>query len=176
MIETHPFDIFIPLNASYLLLGSFIGKQAIQGYAEYDPSYDWYYGTKRNQFWPILEEVYAVELKSKAQKQALFARLGMAIGDIILQCERKNSSNLDANLTVIQYNIEPISQALEKNEIGKVFFTSRNVEKMFRKVFKERIIRFPAVELIALPSPSPRHATMTRQQKIDSYKVLLPKL
>ncbi len=45
MIEEHPFGDFIPQNTQYLLLGSFTGKIT-------DNSYDWFYGTKRNLFWP----------------------------------------------------------------------------------------------------------------------------
>ena len=108
MIETHPFDIFIPEYARYLILGSFIGKQAIKGTADYDASYDFYYGTKRNQFWPILEAVYGQELRNKQEKLALLSKLGVAIGDIIYQCERMGGNNLDANLKIIQFNEEPL--------------------------------------------------------------------
>lgn len=44
-IETHPFSIFVPGNAKTLILGSFAGWQVFT-----DESYDWYYGTGRNQF------------------------------------------------------------------------------------------------------------------------------
>jgi hypoxanthine-DNA glycosylase len=176
MIETHPFDIFIPDNARYLILGSFIGKQAIKGTVDYDASYDFYYGTKRNQFWPILEAVYGQELRNKRAKLVLFSKLGIAIGDIIYQCERMEGSNLDANLKIIQYNKGPINDVLANYKIEKIFFTSRYVENLYKKAFKITIGLNPLIELICLPSPSPRFARMTREQKIDRYKALLPEL
>lgn len=57
MIETHIFKIFVPEKAKALILGSFSGKESPADNGVNDPAYDWYYGTKRNQFWPILEAV-----------------------------------------------------------------------------------------------------------------------
>jgi hypoxanthine-DNA glycosylase len=176
MIETHPFDNFVPLNAKYLILGSFTGRQAVKGSAVSDDSYDWYYGTRRNQFWPILEVVYGVELRDKHSKQALLRQLSIAITDIIYQCERKEGTNLDTNLINIVYNSEAIAEILESNQIEKIFFTSRFVEKRYKKVFKDLIHLYPSIELVPLPSPSPRYAIMSKAQKIERYKALLPTL
>ncbi len=133
MIETHPFGDFVPPNAKYLILGSFTGRQAVKGETVTDDSYDWFYGTKRNQFWPILETVYERELESKLAKQELFTKLGIAMADIIYQCERKEGNNLDSNLINIVYNSDAITEILEKNQINKIFFTSRFVENKFNK-------------------------------------------
>ena len=174
MIETHPFGSFAPPGATSLLLGSFTAKEA------FDPqkkdSYVWFYSTPRNQFWPIFREVYGARLQAREEMQELFATLGMAIADIIHQCERRGGSSLDTNLTNIVYATEEITQVLENSPITRIFFTSRWVEARFRRVFKEVINRYPAIELVALPSPSPRYARMSRAQKVDRYKELLPRL
>jgi hypoxanthine-DNA glycosylase len=174
MIQTHPFGCFAPPGARCLLLGSFTAKEA------FDPQtkdfYVWFYSTPRNQFWPILREVYGARLQTREEMQELFAALRMAIADIIHQCERREGSSLDANLTNIVYATEEITQVFENNPIIRIFFTSRWVEARFRRVFKDVISRHPAVELVALPSPSPRYARMTRAQKVDRYRELLPPL
>jgi hypoxanthine-DNA glycosylase len=162
MLETHPFGNFVPKNAKYLLLGSFTGKSG-------DPAYDWFYCSKRNQFWSILENVYDRKLPSKKDKQGLFTKLGMAMADIIYQCERKKGNNLDSNLINIIYNIEAIEKMLQENNIEKIFFSSRFVENKFRRLFKA-----VKPELITLPSPSPRYAQMTLKQKVARYKEVLP--
>ena len=110
MIETHAFGNFVPLNAKYLILGSFTGRQAVKGNIATDDSYDWFYGTRRNQFWPILEKVYGIELRNKLDKQELLNKLGIAMADIIYQCERKQGTNLDSNLINIVYNTEAIPE------------------------------------------------------------------
>lgn len=167
MIETHPFGNFVPPNSRYLLLGSFTGKN-VEGY-------DWFFANKRNQFWPILQEVFGLDLSTKTAKQSLFTQLNMAIADIILSCERKSNSNLDINLTNIVLNTK-VEDILEKNKIAKIFFSSRFAEKLFKKHFKNIIIKLPDVELITLPSPSPRYAAISKTEKIARYKQLMPKL
>lgn len=163
MIEIHPFGDFVPKKAKYLMLGSFVTKPT--------RPYDWFYANGRNQFWPIMQEVYGLEFKTKDQQQKLFTELEMALADIILSCERRKNSNLDTNLFNIEYNIDGIKNIVNKNKIEKIFFTSRHVENLFKKVFKDI-----EIELICLPSPSPRYATMRKSEKIKIYKLLLPKL
>ncbi len=172
MIEIHPFGNFVPLNAQYLILGSFTGQRSEE---DIKNGYDWFYGTKRNLFWPIIREVYDIQLISKKDKQSLFNRLGIAITDIILSCERKSASNLDMNLTNIVLNDE-VPNIFKKQKIKKVFFSSKFVEKLFRKHFKTLVTEYPEIELITLPSPSPRYAAMSRSQKIECYKELFPTL
>ena len=58
----------------------------------------------------------------------------------------------------------------------KIFFTSRFVENAYRKAFKDLIIKYPQIELINLPSPSPRFASMNKEEKTRRYKLVLPKL
>ena len=166
MLETHPFGSFVPSGAKYLMLGSFTGKIE-------DPSYDWFYTNKRNQFWHIFRAVYNEPLESRQSKENLFTRLGLAIADIIYQCERQKGTNLDSNLVNIVYNLEAISQILSSNPIEKIFFSSRFVENKFRKLFKDR---FNSIELLTLPSPSPRYARLTLSEKIKQYHQLLPAL
>ncbi|HWY33813.1 MAG TPA: DNA-deoxyinosine glycosylase [Nitrosopumilaceae archaeon] len=164
-IETHPFDPFVPDNARVLILGSFPGKEQTQ--TGFD-SEQWFYGAKRNQFWSIISEVYNIEISSKADKQQLFRKHGIAITDIILKAERKNNSNLDNNLAKIVYNTKIIKAILDKSRIKSIFCTSRFVESHFRKLFPD--IRNTEY----LPSPSPRYAGMTRADKIEYYKRKLP--
>lgn len=168
MIEVHPFGDFIPKNSKYLLLGSFTTK----------PKHDyvWFYANGRNHFWPIMEEVFDVKLKTKDIQQKLFEDLHMALADIIYSCERKNGSNLDNNLTNIVYNIDGVTNIIRNSRIKKIFFSSRFVEGKFKQLFKDLVEQHPQIELIYLPSPSPRYAAMSRQEKIITYRKLLPSL
>lgn len=161
MIETHPFEVFSPPNAKYLLLGSFTSKRK-----DGDDSYDWYYSNGRNQFWPLMEVVYGVEHKDKQSQQNLFTKLSLAITDIIYQCERRDGNSLDNNLINFVYNTSAIEKVLSDNKIEKIYFSSRFVEKEYKKRFKELISKFPEVELITLPSPSPRYAAISKEEKI----------
>lgn len=90
MIEKHPYGPFIPLNSKYLILGSFAAKPA--------EGYDWYFGTKRNQFWSILEVVYDIKLSTVDQRKELFEKSKIAITDMVISCERKDNNSSDSNL------------------------------------------------------------------------------
>ena len=168
MIEIHPFGIFCPPKANYLLLGSFTAVKK-------DDSYDWFYGSKRNQFWPMIEEVYAVKLPDKKSRQNLFTKLSIAIADMIYQCERKDGNSLDSNLINFVFNMEGLNKLFGENPLQKVFFSSRFVEKQFRKNFEDLITKYPNIEFVTLPSPSPRYAAMSQTEKIKRYRKIFPK-
>src|SRR3972149_11268532 len=143
MIEKHPFGNFVPKKTKYLMLGSFVTKPS-------NP-YEWFYANGRNQFWPIMQEVYGLDFSTKKQQQKLFIQLETALADIILSCERRKNSNLDVNLFNITFNTQAIKNILIKNKIKKIFFTSRHVETLFRKQFKEVVEKYPEIKLITLP-------------------------
>lgn len=168
MIETHPFGNFVPPKAKFLLLGSFPGRIETR-YG------DWFYETQRGQFWSIIEEVYGVELKSKADKIRLFTKLRIAVSDVIYKCERIRGNNADNNLVRCTYNTEGVGEILKENRIEKIFFSSKFVENKYRRFFRALIKRYPKIELVTLPSSSPRYAKMTKSEKVARYKELLPR-
>jgi len=167
MIEKHPMPVFVPAGAEYLILGSFATKPS--------DNYDWFYGNSINQFWPILESIYKTPLKTKTEKQELFRSLGIAITDIILECERIKNSNLDKNLKILKYNNKAIEKILKENKIKRIFFTSRFVEKLYKRICKKLVNEYPDIRLTLLPSPSPRYASLSKEKKVKTYKNLLPK-
>lgn len=166
MTEKHPFGFYIPNNARYILLGSFPGKL--------DDNYNWFYCSKRGQFWKIVSKVYDIDLESKQSKIDLMNSKGIVMGDVIKSCERSLDNNSDQNLDVKEYHQEEISQIINSNNISKIFFTSRFVENIFRRHFSEIINKYPEIKLITLPSPSPRYAKLSIDSKIQIYKTLLP--
>lgn len=169
MLETHPFGSFVPPHAKYLLLGSFPGRiESRYG--------DWFYETRHGQFWPIIEEVYEVKLKSKTDKIRLFTRLKIALSDVIYSCIRAKGNNSDTNLVNCIYNIKGVTKILKENKIEKIFFTSQFVEHKFRRFFKDLMEKYSQIELITLPSSSPRYAKMTLEEKIKRCGKLLPML
>ena len=166
-IETHPFGPFVPPKATVLIIGSFPGRDITQGN---DATDTWFYGTSRNQFWDIISSVYGTELKTTKEKKQLFNKAGIAIADIFLTVRRRKENNSDTDLEVVTYNDKTLRKILEGTSFKNIFFTSKFVEKHFLKIF-------PAItDGECLPSPSPRYARMSKQQKIAYYKNKLPAL
>ena len=164
-IERHPFGAFVPERLRCLILGSFPGKEQTRGGLD-DTA--WFYGAPLNQFWRILAKAYGRELKTRAEKQALFEEAGIGITDIFQSVIRTSGSNLDENLQIEAYNWEVIRAILQKHK-PQVFCTSRFVEKEFKKQFPA----YPAVDVLA--SPSPRYFKLTIEQKAEIYRQKLPK-
>ncbi len=164
-IETHPFKAFIPENVTVIIVGSFPGREITHKILNED---EWFYGTKRNQFWKIISGVYQHDLSTKIEKQSLFKKHGIGIVDIFLKVKRKGNNNMDQNLEVVEYNDNAIKKILRSHPVKKIFFTSRFVEKAFQQVFPEIKIGE------CLPSPSPRFATMSLEEKIKIYQQKLP--
>ena len=166
VIETHPFGAFIPKNIQCLIVGSFPGKEQTQ--CELDETH-WFYGAPRNQLWKILEIVYKRELKNRNEKQQLFEEAGIGMTDVIKSCVRLEGTNLDENLEIKEYNKQVIEEILKQHQ-PKVLFTSRFVEKEFKKLFPE----YKNIDI--LPSPSPRYFKLRIDDKPKIYKEKLPKL
>lgn len=165
-IEVHPFKAFIPKNATVIIVGSFPGKEITHKILSED---EWFYGTKRNQFWKIISGVYQIELNTKSEKQKLFTKHGIGIVDIFLRVKRKGDNNTDSNLEIVEYNDKAIKKILQNKNIQSIFFTSKFVEKSFFKLF-------PGTDNgKCLPSPSPRFARMSLAEKIKNYQQNLPK-
>jgi len=170
MIEKHILWNFIPKDIKYIILGSFYSKGL-----ELNTGYDWYYGSKYNQLWRILEGVYEIPLKDKNSKIKLFNNLKIGFADIIESCERKHNNSSDLNLTNITYNYS-IVDILNESNILRVFFTSTFVELRFNKFFLPKLKPSLSTEFVKLPSPSPRYARISLREKVRIYKHLLPKI
>ena len=165
LIETHPFEAFIPANITCLVVGSFPGKEQT---SNVDATH-WFYGAPRNQLWHILELVYQRQLKTRRQKQQLFEEAGIGMTDVIRSCTRKQGTNLDENLEIKEYNKDVIENILRRYK-PKVLFTSRFVEKEFKRLFPDYL------NTDILPSPSPRYFKLRIEDKARIYKEKLPKL
>lgn len=166
MKEIHPFGSYVPKDAKYLLLGTFPGKVSKIN--------NWFYCAPRNQFWKILESVYQKKLATKKAKQKLLTDLKFAMSDVIYSCERKHGNHSDTNLVNIKYNTKAIEKIFTNNKIEKIIFTSRFAEKKFIIMFPNFLHLSPSTYLLTLPSPSPRYAKMSLNEKIKVYKTFLP--
>ncbi|HEX6332985.1 MAG TPA: hypothetical protein VFZ78_02095 [Flavisolibacter sp.] len=162
-IEWHPHEAFVPTRVRCLVVGSFPGRDMTLS----PGPEDWFYGTRRNQFWQIMELAYQRKLDSKNARQALCEEAGIAFADIIRSCVRTAGNNLDENLEIIEWNDDVITPVLESWQ-PLVLFTSRFVEKLFRQ-------KFPYyTNTDVLPSPSPRYFRLRVEDKAAIYKEKLP--
>ena len=156
-IETHPFAPFCPETATTLILGSF---PCFNG-ADYG---DWFYcGSGKNEFWRLLSDTFGLPVETLEQKRKLCLQNGLSLIDVAYRIIRKKNNCSDANLTIVEHNKDGILKCLTP-KISRVLFTSRFVEKEFKKIFPDF-----ALPTAVLLSPSP--AANTYIASLADYKI-----
>lgn len=153
---THPFEPLIWEDSQILILGSF------PSIVSFEQSF--YYAHPRNQFWKILSAIYNKPTETKKERIDLLHEKKLALWDVIASCTRANSS--DTNLKDIIPN--DFEKLLSEYPIQKILFTGKKSEQIFERYFGHLTI-----ERTALPSPSPAHASMKFEEKVNVYKGLL---
>ena len=153
----HPFPPILDHHTRVLFLGS------LPSIASFEHSF--YYAHPRNAFWPILEEIFDVHLESNEAKKKFCLEKGIGLWDVIASCERSNSS--DTNLkNCIPNDFKKLLR--DYPNIEALGFTGKKSYDLFQKYFKEL-----EVEKLLLPSTSPAHAAMKREEKVKIYKEFL---
>ena len=157
----HPFAPLIDETSKILILGSFPSLKSFEN--------DFYYAHPRNQFWPILSDIFQKPAKTREERIALLKSAGIALWDVVGACERTNSA--DANLKACEPNDIPGLLRSHPN-IRAVLCTGRKAETLFKR-------HLPRLGLATflLPSPSPAYAAMPYEEKRKRWRsILLPLL
>lgn len=157
--HSHPFTPIIDDNTRILFLGSFPSIVSFQQ--------SFYYAHRRNTFWPIMEMIFKVTLPDNEAKIKFCLTHQIGLWDVISSCERMNSS--DSNLKkIIPNDFHTLLQAYPN--LVAIGFTGKKAFELFQKYFKE----IP-IEKIILPSTSPAHASITREEKEKQYRTFIQK-
>lgn len=142
MISKHPYTPFIPPGATRLLIGSIPpARFCIEETPLHASDVDFYYGSKDNAFWSLLEEVFEEKLDKSttqeaiAQRKALLMKHGIGITDIIATCIRTNQSASDEDLMDLE--LKDLNQLLiDHPSIHTLIYTSEFVKKQVNKQLK----------------------------------------
>lgn len=101
-IETHPFPVFIPPNATHLILGTFPTHRK-------NWKFEYFYPGRNNFFWRLMSDVFQQPFKHSTGDEAVKERKlfltqkRIGIYDTIYKCVRKvATSSKDSDLEVIE--------------------------------------------------------------------------
>lgn len=148
-----------------LILGSMPGAVSLQEQQ--------YYAHARNSFWFIMERLFASQtLADYAQKQQLLVENKIALWDVLNNCVR--SGSLDAAIVSKSVIANDFVGFFQRHcHIRTVFFNGARAEKEYKKhVSPMPGIHALDLEYIRLPSTSPAHAAMSREQKLREWQVV----
>ncbi len=142
MKSQHPFQPFIPINSTKLIIGTIPPPRFCkEPYHLLEDDVNFYYGSRDNHFWPLLEEVFKTKFeylnnsKSNEQRQKLLESLNIGITDIIEICYHENNQASDDKLKEIEY--KDLRQILiDFPSIDTLIYTSEFVKKLVNDYFK----------------------------------------
>lgn len=162
-------DSFLPILSDrpeyrprVMILGSSPGKVSLQ--------HQQYYAHPRNSFWWIMSQILSFDDTVDYEcRLEILVYSGIFLWDVLKQCERKGS--LDANILRQSEQANDIELVLQKHEtISAIFFNGKSAYSIFKRHFQAST--FKHVESIVLPSTSPAHASMSWEEKLESWQVI----
>lgn len=165
MSTLHSFAAIAATDARVLILGSMPGALSLDRQE--------YYAHPRNSFWFIIGQLLSASpgLDYQQKKQLLIAN-HIAVWDVLKACERTGS--LDSSIksdTVVTNEFELFFS--RHPDIKTVFFNGARAEKEYLShIASLQNIQSLHLDYHRLPSTSPAHAAMTREQKLSVWHLV----
>lgn len=165
MSRVHSFEPVIGLNPRIIILGSMPGVISLQAVQ--------YYANPRNAFWPIMAELFDINLESDyASRIHQIAKCPVILWDTLKTCEREGS--LDAKIQEKRIEANDIAGLVIRFPgIRAIAFNGATSEKYFKRLVAPDLTEQSSITLVKLPSTSPANARMTFEHKLDSWRCLL---
>jgi hypoxanthine-DNA glycosylase len=121
-----------------------------------------YYGNPRNQFWKIIYKIFDTPYSNieYEQKKALLFANGVAVWDVIAECEAEGA--LDSTISNPVYNMG-LPEFIAARDIKRVFFNGNNAYTFYKR-------GIGSIEKNVLPSTSPANAGMRFEDKVELWR------
>ena len=156
-------------DAKVLILGSMPSEESLRRRQ--------YYAHARNQFWDIMGELFGAgrDVPYTTRLQRLRTRR-VALWDVVHQCIRAGS--LDSSIESESVKANDFARMFDECPgIAAMFFNGCKAEELFHRQVKPGLREVLAgVDLIRLPSTSPAHATLSKQEKVACWMQVLDHL
>ncbi len=165
MVQVHSFEPVIGTNPRILILGSMPGVVSLREVH--------YYANPRNAFWPIMAELFGIEIDFNYEHRiAQIKQHPVILWDTIKTCHREGS--LDSSIRKDQLEANDIPSLLNRyTEIRLVACNGATSEKYFSQLVKPKLSVDHRIEVKRLPSTSPANAGMTFDQKLSNWREIL---
>ena len=154
----HPLSPLYSSQSKLLILGSFPSVKTRE--------YGFFYGHPQNRFWPLMEQLFRVELSTNIEERRKFLlNHHLAVYDSIYQCDIIGSS--DASIqNVLPADLAPIFQTAD---IQQVFCNGATSFKYYKKYHAKQ----SGITGVQLPSTSPANARYRLDDLLKEWSVVL---
>jgi len=152
-------------DAKILILGSMPGVKSL--------NVKQYYAHAQNSFWDIMGTLFAISRDDTYEKRlTVLCENKIALWDVMKACRRQGSLDADIEANSIVAN-DFIAFLHKHTNITHVYFNGAKAEQAYAKhVLNTLSERFANIQYLRLPSTSPAHAAMSREQKLEQWKVI----
>ena len=124
-----------------------------------------FYGHRQNRFWKVVAAVLnKPEPKSISEKKIFLLENGIAVWDVIAECEIHGS----ADSTISNEKVNDISPILHTADIKAIFTNGKKSFSLFETKVSPSIGR----KSIYLPSTSPANASFSFERLVEEWKIL----
>jgi double-stranded uracil-DNA glycosylase len=164
MLHRTGFSPIAEFNATILILGSMPGQKSLDE--------NQYYAHPRNSFWPIMYQLFntSTDLTYEQRKQFLVNNK-IALWDVLKSCYRKGSLDSDIDHSKIEAN--DFDTFFNKHsKIKAVFFNGTKAQQLFNKEVLNSLQQHKPLKYYKLPSTSPAHAAMSKEEKLLKWKII----
>ncbi len=153
----HPFGPLYDKDSHTLILGS-LPSVASRGQ-------NFFYGHPQNRFWPLIAALFHRPVpETIAQKRALCLEHGIALWDVIGECDIRLSA--DGTIRNVTPNdLTPIFQAAR---ITRVFCNGKTAGRYYERAHAPCC----GIRATVLPSTSPANAAYTMERLIEAWRVI----
>lgn len=154
----HEFPPVYNENSRILILGSLPSVKSREQM--------FYYGHPQNRFWKVIAGLTGVSVPSTIpEKKALLLAQGIAVSDVIAECDIIGSSDSSIR-NVIPMDLQEI---LENAKIRQIYANGNTAKKLFERFQKKSCQR----DIIGLPSTSPANAAYSLDRLIEAWTCIL---
>jgi len=132
-----------------------------------------YYAHPQNAFWPIMQRVIG-DLARVDYTERLNLLLSKHIGlwDVLASCERQGS--LDSSIRVDTEIVNDFESLFDRcPSIRAVLFNGAKARQVFFKHYDSQMLADRSIQWHIMPSTSPAHARMSKQQKIHEWRSVI---
>lgn len=152
----HGFEPVYDENSRILILGSLPSvKSREQGF---------YYGHPQNRFWAVTAAVFGQPVPAGIpEKKAFLLRCGIALWDVIAECDIIGSSDASIKNAVATY----LSRILSAAPIEAIYANGGTAEKLYIRHQQPQTHR----PVIRLPSTSPANAAWSIERLTEEWRI-----
>jgi len=135
---------------------------------------DQYYAHPQNAFWPMMAELFGFDAGLAYEERLAQLRTNhVALWDVAHQCIRPGSLDSAIKIeSVVANDFTYLFKAYP--HIRAIYFNGRKAEELFLKLVQPELpAAFQHIEQHLLPSTSPAHASITRNDKLAAWKIVV---